>query len=69
MAYQEIYKGGAVMISFEQIREEIIRKEEQEEFAEIAFDIVAAQIDAYENKHLADVTDPNEPSYPELEEL
>ena len=41
-----------VMINFEEIREEIIRQEEKEEFAEIT----------YENKHLADVTDSNEPS-------
>jgi hypothetical protein len=40
------------MINFEEIREEIIRREEKEELAEIA----------YENKHLADVTDSNEPS-------
>jgi len=50
------------MINFEQIREDIIRQEEKEEFAEIAFDRVAAEINAYENKHLADVTDCNEPS-------
>ena len=50
------------MISFEEIREDIIRQEEQEQFAEIALEEVTATMNAYENKHLADVTDPNEPS-------
>ena len=50
------------MISFEEIREDIIRQEEQEQFAEIALEKVTATMNAYENKHLADVTDPNEPS-------
>jgi hypothetical protein len=47
---------------FERVREAIIQEEEQNQMDEIAFDEVVEQIDAYANKHLADVTDPNEPS-------
>jgi|14BtaG_2_1085337.scaffolds.fasta_scaffold09807_3 hypothetical protein len=50
---------------FERVRESIIQEEEQSQFDEIIFDEIAALVDAeteaYENKHLIDLTDPNEP--------